>query len=405
MTDEQRGNAISGDMSELLEIAESFQRTTQFVPEYLEDTRELTKRERQILFHTVLVDFNLKTRKEKMKSKPNNFDNNTKMGGGINQGMNISKAEKNEYKQPEIFQDDVFILDSKMNDNTMVREMFKGINVNSVLEGEATEAETAEFFSRLNDKSNVQDEAEINEAAVEVEVLSGLGRDSLFQAQDLTTTRGSNQPRFNGAFQSDVPDNVEYQPAPINRGRNAQALEDVDPEAIERENRIDGVTTIAHSIGILGSAYRGIFGKNDIPSAHKNDMTAVINQNMRMMGKRGLYGDDKSLGTDDELYEGLSWNKRVQSMDSFSDNRDYKSMNSVRNPELLAENAVAQKDNQLSQALMFNKGTGVAGTALPQLREQEFGYKQAGRKVAHDGYAFMKGGNATTIKIANEFNP
>ena len=385
--------------------------TEEFVPDYLEANNEMTKEERQIEFHKELIVERMSSIQKRRLQKPvTNFENNTKMGGGIDAGIPLRKEEESKYDgNPKIFQDYEQILDDKITDNAYNRELYKGINPNTVSTLGKTNEEDDDFFRELNAISNMQDNEEINSALRNIEVLSGGQNDSLFGAQDLLSTRRNN-PASRGNFQQDIPDDIDDAPAPITRGRNAQALEEIDPELIARQDRVDNVTTIALGLGALGSAYRGIFGRNDIPATRKNDILTDMNQNMKMMGRRGLYGEDLELKKDNDMYEGApSFATRINDMENYAHYRDYHSMGGVRNPMMLQHAQERQKaqqaDNALATSMAFNPSQGVAGASLPQLREQEFAYKQANAQVEHDGYAFIKGGKRTGLMIASEFEP
>ena len=384
--------------------------TEQYVPDYLEANNEMTKEERQVEFHKELIMKRMSTiDKKRMEQPVTNFNNNTKMSGGIDAGVPLKKQEESKYDTPEIFQDYEQILDDKITDNAYNRELYKGINPNTVSVLGKTDEEDDEFFRELNAISNIQDNREINSALRNIEILSGGPNDSLFGAQDLLSTRRNN-PASRGNFQQDIPDDIDDAPAPISRGRAAQALEEVDAEQISRSDRVEGATTIALGLGALGSAYRGIFGRNDIPATRQTDILSDMNQNMRMMGRRGLYGQDLELKADNDMYEGApSFASRINDLENYAHYRDYHAMGGVRNPMLLQHAEERQRerkaDDALAQSLMFKQGQAVMGSSLPQLRQQEFAYRQANSKIAHDGYSFMRGGKRTALKIENEFEP
>jgi hypothetical protein len=383
-----------GDIQDLIDVAK---KTSQFVPDYLEPLFGMTTEERQKAFHLELIKMRMEAIKQKKEEKATtNFDKNAEAGGGINQGETTKTLKKDEeYKQPEIFQNYEEILDNKLTDDAYVKELYKGINPNTTSILGKTEEGDAEFFATLNDINNLQDEEEIKQAINNIEILSGGSRDTLFGEQDLLSTRRNN-PASRGHFQNDMPYDDDDNPAPVARGRQAEAVEDVDPAILERQDREQTATTIGLSLGILANAYRG-FSRNDIPNSRaggEEDILSSINQNLRLLGKRGLYGDDRSLGADDDMYEGRSISSRMNDVLAFSNSK---------NPNYLMEEEKPDA-NALTRALMFNKGAAM-GSTLPQLRQQEFAYKQAGRKTAHDGYAFMRGGNATAIKINGEFDP
>ena len=395
---------IAGDLtgvdkiSNLINVA---RQTQKFVPDYLEDLGGMTTEERQLAFHKELIKLRMETiEKRRNEGKPkNNFENNAAAGGGINQGLSTGLLEKDgTYKQPTIFENYEDLLDSKLTDDAYVRELLKGIDPNTTSVLGKTDGDDAEFFRQLNDISNLQDNSEINDALENIEILSGGNKDTLFGEQDLLSTRRNN-PASRGYFQNDMPYNQNDNPAPVARGRQAMAVQEVDPEQIERADRESTATSIALGLGVLNTAYRGTFGRNDIPDTRTGgaeDILGSINQSLRLMGRRGLYGDDKSLGKDDEMYEGRSISSRMNDIMAFS---------ARKNPNYLeTEEKPTAGINELANAMAMNKGTAM-GSSLPQLREQEFGYKQAGRKVAHDGFAFMRGGNATATKIAQEFDP
>ena len=401
--DETKQRLLENDVragNKIAEIIQTARETYRFVPEDIEGNENMTKEERQILFHKLMIE-SKSVREAAMKPKTN-FDNYDKMGGGINAGLE-TKSKKDEesvpIKLPDEFKDYEFLLDSKIKDNAEARELMKGIDPNAIIDSNNEELMNA-YFAKMNELSNEQDNREINEAVENIEILSGGNKDSLFGATDLLTTRGNLNVRFN----QDLPDNIPDNPAPIERGRDAQAIPEVDIEAIERENRADYATTIASGIGVLGNAYRGIFGQNDIMASRgQNNILEDINQNIRLIGKRGIYGDDKSLKVDDDMYEGTTLDKRLSSLREFKNQR----ILGEKNPQTLEQHAQAtEQDDALRQAMMFNRGAGGAqGATLQQLREQEFAYKQANRGVTHDGRQFIRGGRATQIKIEQEYDP
>ena len=381
------------------EIIQNARETQKFVPENIEGNENMTKEERQILFHKLMIE-NRSVRESVIKGKTN-FDNYDMMSGGVNAGLE-TKTKKDEesvpIKLPDEFRDYEFILDSKIKDNAEARELFKGINPNAIIDS-GNEELIAAYFAKMNDLSNEQDNREINEAVENIEILSGGNKDTLFGATDLLTTRGNLNVRFN----QDLPDNIPDNPAPLERGRDARSIPEVNVDAINRENRADYATTIASGIGVLGNAYRGIFGKNDIPASRgQNDILEDINQNIRLIGKRGIYGDDKSLKTDDDMYEGTTLDKRLSSLREFRNQR----ILGEKNPEMLGQHAQASQDDALREAMMFNRGvSGAQGATLQQLRQQEFAYNQANRRVSHDGRQFIRGGRGTQIKIEQEYDP
>ena len=404
ITDEDEEIIAAGNYERFEDVLSSAQRTAEFVPDYLEGNDDMTKEERQIEFHRNLIKGSLKDIIEKREKPKNNFNKRNEMGGGITSGLSTSKIQKEDYKTPEIFNDNEMLLDAKISQNAMSREMFKGIDPNSLNgDGEFTEEEVAQFFANMNEMNNRQDNAEINNALNNIEVLSGGDRDSLFSASDLASARGSNVPSSRGEWQHDLPWEADDYPAPIERGRQAQALREVDPSVLRTQNRVAGATTIALGIGTLNTAYRGIFGVNDIPETRNNDIMKDFNQNMRMIGRYGMYGEATDLKQDD-FYEGFKLDERIAGLQGYNDRRRYNSNNDLKDPYLLQSQPEAVDINKLSQSMMFNQGT-TQGTALPQLRQQEFSYKQATRKTVHDGYSFIRGGKSRAIQIDNEFEP
>ena len=402
------------------EIIQNARETQKFVPTDIEGNEDMTKEERQILFHKLMIEGS--ARPASSKKQATNFDNYSSMGGGINAGLE-TKSKKDEeskpIKLPDEFKDYEFLLDSKIKDNAMARELFKGIDPNAIIDSNNEELMNA-YFARLNELSNEQDDKEINEAVDNIEILSGGNKDTLFGATDLLTTKGNLNMRFN----QDMPDTIRDNPAPLSRGRDARGAPEVNIEAINRENRADYATTIASGLGVLNSAYRGIFGKNEV-AASKTDILEDMNQNMRLMGKRGFFAVDKSLGADDDMYEGTTFEKRLSSLREFKDSRVY----GRNNPEMLeqrrgdplqppaqqrrgdplqppAQQPGSDQLDALRNAMMFNKGQGGAqGASLQQLRQQEFAYKQANRRTVHDSRAFIRGGKSTQIQIQQEFDP
>ncbi len=399
---------LEGDLTaadKIGDIMRTADLTAKFVPEYLEGNEDMTKEERQILFHRNLIEGSLKDVKAQRERPKNNFDKRNEMSGGVTAGLTTSKLQNEDYKTPEIFNDNEFLLDSKISENAMSREMFKGINPNSLNgDGEFTEEEMTKFFANMNEMNNRQDDAEIGNALNNIEILSGGANDSLFGTQDLITTQGANQPSQRGVFQPDMPDHEEYNPAPISRGRNAQALQEVDPDAIARQDRVDNATTIALGVGILGNSFRGIFGKDDIPATRQNDILSDFNQNMRLVGKRGMFGDSEVGFKDNDLYEGFSFDERVKGLSGYDYARDYNSVNGIRDPYMLQRQPEKLDASALTEALAFNRGT-VQGSSLPQLRQDEFQYKQANRFTKHEGKPFIRGGKRTGLLLDNEFEP
>ena len=406
------GSRNYNEIEKIKNLIIAAQQTRDDVPDYVEENGDMTIEERQVEFHKSLIEkrvsVNLKKELANKQAPQTNFDNNEKACGGINQGKNINmKTQENINEQPEIWEDYSHLLDSKITDDAYNRELYKGINVNTVSVMGKTDEENDDFFIELNAINNIQDNNEINDALQTIEILSGGVRDSLFGANDLLSTRRNN-PASRGNFQQDIPDDIDNNPAPITRGRNAQPLDEIDEDEIKRKERVEGVTTIASTIGILGNAYRGIFGKNDIAASRQTDILSDMNQNMRLIGKRGLFGEDMGLKEDNDIYEGVtSFATRMNDMENYAHYRDYNSMGGVRNPSMLQhkEEKEAVADQQLTQALMFNKGAATQGSSLPQLRETAFAYKQANRKVAHDGYSFIRGGKSTAIQLDSEFDP
>ena len=402
MDENMKDSVLMGNESSLEKVKNliiSAKQTQQYVPDYLEDLGGMTTEERQIAFHTELINMRMTAIEKRQKeAKPiNNFENNAAAGGGINQGKSIGKLEKDEqFKQPDIFENYEEVLDSKLTDDAYVRELFKGINPNTTSVLGQTDGDDADFFSVLNDINNLQDNAEINEALENIEILSGGNKDTLFGEQDLLSTRRNN-PASQGYFQNDAPFMQDDNPAPLARGRQAQASEEIDPALLDRQEREDTATTIGLGIGILANAYRTTFSRSDIPDSRaggEQDILGSINQSLRLLGKRGLYGDDKSLGKGDDMYEGVSISSRLNNVMAFG---------AAKNPNYLLTEEKPDP-SQLSAAMGMNQGT-AQGSTLPQLRQQEFSYKQANRKTAHDGYSFMRGGNATAQKIIGEFDP
>ena len=187
-------------------------------------------------------------------------------------------------------------------------------------------------------------------------------------------------------------------PAPIARGRNAQAVLEVDPSILEQEDRNDTATSIALGIGVLNSAYHGMFSRSDIPHTRTSGEVGILdsmNQAMRLMGKRGLYGDNAGLD-DNDMFEGRTMSSRLNENEAFS---------SAKNPNYFkGQDDIQSKQEEIIKTMGMNQAT-AQGSTLPQLREQAFGYKQAGRGVAHDGYSFIRGGKRTALMINSEFEP
>lgn len=389
---------------EVADVMTEARRTSKFIPENLVEMEHMTKEERQIDFHRRLVEVKMK---EKQKQEPakNNFGQNTTMGSDGTPMKTLEPAES-KYDTPDVFQDYETILDDRVTDNAYMRELYKGIDPDSIVaEGIMTPDEIREYFNMLNRDSNEQDQRQIDDAVETIEILSGGNNDTLFGAQDLLSARPNN-PASRGVFQQDIPDDIDDNPAPISRGRNAQAVEDVNPNAFTRQDRIDAMNSIALGLGALSNVYRGVFNKNDIPDTRQDDILKSIDQNMKLIGKRGIYGDDKSLKEGDDMYEGMNFTDRIKNLDNFAHYRNHNTMGGVGDPnKFQKETEQADQSQQLAQAMMFNKGTGVMGSSLPQLRQQEIGYQQANRRKAHDGYAFIKEGRRRQLLIDSEFEP
>lgn len=402
MSEEQKNSVLMGDEPSIYRVKDlimSARQTEQFVPDYLEATNEMTVEERQVEFHKELINARMATIEKKRLEKPkNNFANNGAAGGGIGQGIPIKKIEKNEeYKQPEIFQNYEEILDSKITDDAYTRELFKGINPDTVSVLGKTDGDDAEFFRALNDVNNLQNNEEITNALSNIEILSGGDRATLFGEQDLLSTRANN-PASRGNFQNDVPFMRDDNPAPIQRGRNAQAVLEVDPSILEQEDRNDTATSIALGIGVLNSAYHGMFSRSDIPNTRTSGDVGILdsmNQAMRLMGKRGLYGDNAGLD-DNDMFEGRTISSRLNETEQFSN---------AKNPNYFkGQDDIQSKQDEIIRSMGMNQAT-AQGSTLPQLRDQQFSYKQAGRNVAYDGYSFIRGGKRTALMINSEFEP
>jgi hypothetical protein len=403
MTSEQQKNFIQPrtpeEAFEIVDLIDKFNRTAQLVPENMEGNENMSKEDRQRLFHHLLYTSG-KSKKEVEREAQNNFENYGKMSGGINAGLQTKTTkQENDFKADiaPIYQDYNQILDAKINDNAMSRELFKGVDPNDLVDAGISPELMDEYFERLNALENAQNNAEINGALNNIEILSGGNRDSLFGVQDQASTRTA----LRGEYNPDYPDNLQYNPSGLERGRNAQAIDEVKEEELNLRDREATGRTIGLSVGILGNAFRGIFGKDDVINARgKESILDDINQNIRLLGKRSMYGTDKKDFDDD--YEGIDMNKRVASFAEYSKQRPYGN----KNPSMMEQETKENEMDDIAKAMMFNKGIGGAvGSTIPQLREQEFGYKLANRKTAHNGVAFIRGGNRTAAMIENEFLP
>lgn len=413
LDDDSKERLLANDLTRvenLKELMISARQTAEFIPDYLEGNESMTAEERQIEFHKMLIEEATKTRQEKKEQPKTNFDNNEMAGGGID-GKPIQEIKPKDsiYEgNPPIFNDNERILDDKRTDDAYFKEIFKGIDPDSLVsEGLFTDEEVEQFFKNLNEKENRENKEEINYALDQNEILSGGAKDSMFGAQDLQSTRPHN-PASRGNFQMDVPDDIDDNPAPIRRGLNAQRIQEVDPDAIDRQDREEGAgTTIALGLGALSNVYRGVFGRDDIEPTRQNNIIEDLNQQIRLMGKRGMYGEAMELKEDNDLYEGVSLGSRLNNLNNYSDVRDYYSNNGSYNPMMLQPKQPQQPDETqlMTQSLMFNKGAGVMGASLPQLRQQQFDYKQADRYTPHDGYSFIRGGRRTQLMLDSEFEP
>ena len=404
MTSEQQQNFIQPrseqEVYEIVDIIDKFNRTAMLVPNDIEGNENMSKEDRQRLFHHLLFKSG-KSKREVEREAQNNFENYDKMSGGVNAGLQTkTQKQENDDKAdiPAIYQDYNQILDAKISDNAMSRELYKGIDPNDLIDAGLEPELLNEYFERLNALQNAQNNAEINGALNNIEILSGGNRDSLFGVQDQANTRTT----LRGEYNPDYPDNLQYNPSGLERGRNAQAIDEVKEEELRLQDRQETGRTIGLSVGILGNSLRGVFGRGDVVDTRgKDSILDDINQNIRLLGKRTMYGTDKKQF--DEDFEGTtSMDKRMASFAEYSNRRPY----GDKNPAMMEQEAKQDEMDDITRAMMFSRGAGGAvGSTIPQLREQEFGYRQANRRVAHDGYAFVRGGNRTAAMIENEFLP
>ena len=404
MTSEQQLNFLEPrnkqDEYEIVDIIDKFNRTAMLVPNDIEGNENMSKEDRQRLFHHLLFKSGKSKREVEIEAQ-NNFENYSKMSGGVNAGLQTkTQKQENDTKAdiPAIYQDYNQILDAKISDNAMSRELYKGIDPNDLIDAGLEPELLNEYFERLNAVQNAQNNAEIKGALNNIEILSGGNRDSLFGVQDQANTRT----QLRGEYNPDYPDNLQYNPSGLERGRNAQAIDEVKEEELRLQDRESTGRTIGLSVGILGNALRGVFGRDDvIDTRGKDSILDDINQNIKLLGKRTMYGTDNKQF--DEDFEGTTtMDKRIASFAEYSKRRPY----GDKNPAMMEQEAKQDEMDDITRAMMFSRGAGGAmGSTIPQLREQEFGYKQANRRVAHDGVAFIKGGNRTAALIENEFLP
>ena len=348
---------------------------------------------------------------------PTAFSINNTMGGGIDSGLVInSNIDNEQYDQPAIYNDQNLALTSINNQVAMNKELNTGVNPEGVQTNAVLIDNTVE---QKIEESNEQDNSELYTTAHTIELLSGANRDSLFYAQDLR-----HQPDLNPTEQL----------SSYERGLNARHYSDVNINEIPSNARTENDYTIENRFGgPLGSTLRGqIENNSDIVRQHNEGILENINQDLRLMGRQSMYGNDRSLGNDNDFYEGRSIDERMSGIGSYrSSNNIYNGYNPA-NPLYRPPSdggggggppsggggggggmapPTGSKD-ELMEQMMFNRGTssggaaaGPVGASLQQLRQGngKDGYKKAGRKVVHDSIAFIKKGKRTDALLDNEF--
>lgn len=389
LTPDEQERVRDGELTLLVERVEAAELTAPFVPHHLEGNEQMTKEERQHEFHKALIAKRLENVKEK-KPRENNFDRQSEMAGGIDAGLEVQtmedEQENKDYMHARVYQDYEFLLDSKLMQNAETRELVKGVDPDTLFESGLAAEDIQEFYANMLKKNNEQDIDELNGALADVEVLSGGNKDSLFNQTDLTGQREPMQ-----------------RLAPVERGQRAEAIDEVDEDELERFERGVG-QTIAFGIGSLSNV---LYGKLDseamLASRSNSDILQSIDQNIRLMGKRSMFATD-DLKKSDSDFVGTSFEGRMKSLRDFNNERKL----GRKNPNMLqqTDGPEGQGLDQEAMMQMMKEQAGKAqGASLKELREQEFGYKQADRKTAHDGYSFIKGGKATAIKLQQEFDP
>ena len=377
-----------GEITLLADRVEAAELTAQFVPNYLEGNEQMTKEERQHEFHRALIAKRLETVKD--KPRKNNFDRQGEMAGGIDAGLEVQTEEdeqqNKDYIHARVYQDYEFLLDSKLMQNAEARELAKGVDPDTLFESGLSAEDIQEFYANMLKKNNEQDRAELDGALADVEVLSGGNKDSLFNQTDLTGQRRGGRLL-----------------APVERGVQAGPIEEVDREELDEYER--GVDqTIAYGIGTLANVFHSKLSEEDMLATRSNsEILQSIDQNIRLMGKRSMFATD-DLKKSDPDFTGTTFEGRMKSLRDFNNERKL----GRKNPNMLQrdEGPEGQGLDQEAMMQMMKAQAGKAqGASLQQLREQEFGYKQADRKTAHDGYSFIKGGKATAIKLQQEFDP
>ena len=355
----------------------------------MESNEHMSKEERQHEFHKALIAKRLETVKE--KPRKNNFDRQNEMAGGIDAGLAVQteedETENKDYLHAKVYQDYEFLLDSKLMENSEYREMLKGVNPDSLFASGLEVEDIQTFYSNMLKKNNEQDENELNGALADVEILSGGNKDSLFNQTDLTGQREPMQLM-----------------APVERGQRAEAIDEVDEDELERFERGVG-KTIAYGIGALSNVFYGRPDKETLlNSRSNNEILQSIDQNIRLLGKRSMYATD-DLKKADPNFIGNTFESRIKSLRDFNNERKLGRID----PDMLLtkqEGPQGQGLDQEAMMQMMKEQAGKAqGASLKELRQQEFGYKQADRRTEHDGYSFIKGGKATAIKLQQEFDP
>ena len=320
----------------------------------------------------------------------NQFDENYSAGGGVGGGLVTNTIERdNEIEQPAVWSTNEFLVDSQIINNAENRELYKGVNPNTV---QASKLDP-EYFNMLNEAVLAEDREEIDYAQDRLNVLTGGGRDSLFGANDLSSTKRKSPDDEEKYHVENITDN-QFAPSGLQRGEEAYGYDEFDGQNITINQ--DGY--LSTTLGMIENIRGIVDGTNKLSGRSNEDIQSTIIDGIRLAGKRGLYGQDKSLAQDNPDYVGYEIEERTANMSKSSLMRDANRGNN--DPYLMTYG----ENRQIKSA--FDAGQGrPQGASLKELRGREFDYKTGSRKIAHDGYKFFRGGNATFSKIMNEFEP
>ena len=320
----------------------------------------------------------------------NQFDENYSAGGGVGGGLVTNTIERdNEIEQPAVWSTNEFLVDSQVINNAENRELYKGVNPNNV---QATGVE-GNYFEMLNDAVLAEDREEIDYAQDRLNVLTGGSKDSLFGANDLSSTKRKSPDDEEKYHVENVTDN-QFAPSALQRGEEAYGYDEFDGQNITLNQ--DGY--LSTPLGMIENIRGIVDGNNKLSGRSNEDIQTSIIDGIKLAGKRGLYGQDKTLAQDNPDYVGYEIEERTTNMSKAAMIRDANRSNN--DPFLMTYG----ENRQVKSALDAGQGR-AQGASLKELRQREFDYQTPNRKIAHDGYKFFRGGNATFSKIMNEFEP